>query len=206
MSVTSEPESVGAHGAMHDTPRRLREELERRLAAADNIRALREMRPESVGRTIYPTRYPLAPFDSQMENGAAESLRPLDLHAMNEIRAMALAMEQRETLLGVVGRLAAPIGVSAVIALFCAIMMPPAWQPDTTPGFTAAIQPFTMALARQHPSEAAPTPALAAFQSLLASSGTAQAAESEQPAKDADKLLQQFLQWRQKAAPRQAAQ
>jgi hypothetical protein len=213
MSVTNEPEPVGAHGATHDTPQRLREEPERRLAAADGMLALREMRPETVGRTIYPTIYPVyptiypvAPLDSQMENGISESLRPLDLHAMNEIRAMAHAMEQRGTLFGVAGPLAAAVGVSAIIALFFAIMMPAAWQRDTTPLFTAAVQPFTTALSRQHQSEAAPKPALAEFQSLLASGGTAQAAEREQPEKDADKLLQQFLQWRQKAAPRQAAQ
>ena len=39
---------------MHYAPRRLREEPEQRLAAADDIRALREKRPETVGRTISP--------------------------------------------------------------------------------------------------------------------------------------------------------
>jgi hypothetical protein len=41
MSVTSEPEPVSPHDPMHDAPRRLREEPEQRLAAADEIRALR---------------------------------------------------------------------------------------------------------------------------------------------------------------------
>jgi hypothetical protein len=41
---------------------------------------------------------------------------------------------------------------------------------------------------------------------LLASGDTAQAAEREQPEKESDKVLPQFLQWRQKANPSEAAQ
>jgi hypothetical protein len=72
--------------------------------------------------------------------------------------------------------------------------------------FAAAVQSFTTALSQQHQSEDAPKPARAEFQSLLASGDTAQAAEREQPGKESDKVLQQFLQWRQKANPSEAAQ
>jgi hypothetical protein len=41
---------------------------------------------------------------------------------------------------------------------------------------------------------------------LLASGDTAQAAEREQPEKESDKVFPQFLQWRQKANPSEAAQ
>jgi hypothetical protein len=127
------------------------------------------------------------------------------MHAMNEIRAMARAMAQRDTWYDVAGRLAVAIGVSAMIGLFFIIMMPAAWQQDTTP-FSAAVQPFTTAFPQQNTSEVAPKPALAEFPSLLAPAGSAQAAEHEQPERNSGKLLQQFLQWRQKAASGQAAQ
>jgi hypothetical protein len=42
MSSTDEPEPGGPHDPMHCAPQRLREEPEQRLAAADDIRALRE--------------------------------------------------------------------------------------------------------------------------------------------------------------------
>jgi hypothetical protein len=63
------------------------------------------------------------------------------------------------------------------------------------------VQSFTSALGQQQQpaqqaEETRKQPALAEFQSLL---GDAQAAEREQPDQQADKTLQQFLQWRQKA-------
>jgi hypothetical protein len=136
-----------------------------------------------------------------------ESLRrPLDSSGMSKTRAPAREMERRGTLFGVAGRLVAANGVSAIIALFFVIMMPAGRQPDRTQLFAAAVQSFTAALSQQHQSEDTPTPALAEFQSLLASGDTAQAAEREQPEKESDKVLQQFLLWRQKANPGEAAQ
>jgi hypothetical protein len=200
MRGTNEPEPVGLNDPMHDTPRRLRERPERR-SAADDIRALRENRPESVRRT----RSQLSTLDSQLENAVYESLRrPLDSHAMGESRAR--EMERRGTLFGVTGRQVASIGVSGIIALFFLIMMPAARQPDNTQLFAAAVQSLTTALSQQHQSEDAPTPALAEFYSLLASSDAAQAAEREQPEQESDKVLQRLLQWRQKANPSEAAQ
>jgi len=115
-------------------------------------------------------------------------------------------MGRRGTLFGVAGHLVVAIGVSAVIAHFFVIMMPPARQPDGTQPFAAAVRPFTTALSQQHQSEDVPKPALAGFQSLLASGDAAHAAEREQSEKESDKVLQQFLQWRQEATPREAAQ
>jgi hypothetical protein len=203
MNGTNEPEPGGPHDPMHDAPRRLREEPEQRSAAADDIRALRENRPETVGRTISP----LAPLDSQLENAVYEALRrPLDSHAMGETRALAGEIGRRGALFGVTGRRVASIGASGIIALFFLIMMPAARQPDSTQLFAAAVQSLTTALSQQPQGEDAPTPALAEFYSLLASGDTAQAAEREQPEKESDKVLERFLQWRQKANPSEAAQ
>jgi hypothetical protein len=113
---------------------------------------------------------------------------------------------RRGTLFGAIGRQVAAIGVSGSIALFFLIMMPAARQPDSTQSFAAALQSFTTALPQQHQSQDAPTPALAEFYSLLASGDTAQAAERKQPETESDQVFQQFLQWRQKANPSEAAQ
>ena len=100
--------------------------------------------------------------------------------------------------------------VSAIIALFFVVMMPA--RQDSAASFTATVRSFTTALSQQPsqplPVEEAKKPALAEFQSLLAASDTAQAAEHEQADKQSDKLLQQFMQWRQnqKTAPNEPAQ
>ncbi len=198
MSVENEPEPVGPHDPLHYAPRRLRDRPEQRIAAAvDDIRALRDKRPEITGRNISPP----VPLDSQLESAVYESLRrPLDPQVLGETRALARELEQRGALFGITGRLAAAIGISAIIALFFVIMIPAARQPDSGQSFSAAVQSFTTALSQQHPTEEAPKPALAEFQSLLAASDSAQAAEREQSDKQSDKTLQQFLQWRQKAS------
>jgi len=87
--------------------------------------------------------------------------------------------------------------------LFFVIMMPASRQADPAASFSATVQSFTSALAQQPPQQQideARKPALAEFQSLLAPTDSAQAAEREQPDKQSDKTLQQFLQWRQKVA------
>jgi hypothetical protein len=178
--------------------RRLLEELER-LAAADDIPALRGKRPESVR-----TAPPLAPLDSRPENAAYQSRRrPPESRATSETRPLARERKRRGTLLGHAVRLVAAIGVSAVIAQLFVIMMPAARQPDNTQVFAAAMQSFT-ARSQQHRSGDAPRPALAAFQSLLASDDTAPTAGREQSAYQSDRVLRRFMQWR-KANPGEAA-
>jgi hypothetical protein len=186
------------HARHQDLSRRLLEELER-LAAADDIPALGRKRPESVRRKMAPQ----APPDSRLENAVYEPRRrPLDSHATSETRVLARETRRRGTLLGHAGRLLAAIGVSAVIAQFLVIMMPAARQPDNTQVFAAAVQSIT-ARSQQHRSADAPRPALAAFQPLLASDDSSQAAGREQ--RQSDRVLQRLLQWRQKANPGDAA-
>lgn len=203
MSVTIEPQLVRLRDPMHDAQRRRREQPEQRLGAADDIRAVREKRPETGGRTISPTTSPPASLDSQLENAVYESLRqPLDLHAT----ALAPGMQRWGALSGVAGRLLTVIGVSAITWQFFFIMMPPVRQPDSAQLFAAAVQAFTTAQAKQHQSEEAPKPTLAEFRWLLASGNTAQATEREQSERETDEILQQFLQWRHKANLSEAAQ
>lgn len=205
MSVASEPESTGPHDPMHYAPRRLRDKPEPRLTPLEDARALRERRLDAViGRSISPP----APLDPQLENAVYETLRrPIDPKLVGETRALARELERRNSLFGLTGRLVAAIGVSAIIALFFIVMMP-ARQRDTAASFQTAVQSFTTALSQQQqppqpqqqPNDDTKKPALAEFQTLL-TSDTAQAAEREQSERQSDKLLQQFLQWRQKSAP-----
>ena len=209
MSVASEPESTGPHDPMHYAPRRLRAKPETRLTPLEDARALRERRLDAViGRSISPP----APLDPQLENAVYETLRrPIDPKLLGETRALARELERRNSLFGLTGRLVAAIGVSAIIALFFIVMMP-ARQRDTAASFQTAVQSFTTALSQQQqppqpqqqPNDETKKPALAEFQTLL-TSDTAQAAEREQSERQSDKLLQQFLQWRQKSAPADTA-
>lgn len=197
MSVANDEEPAGPHDPLHYAPRRLRDRPEPRLAMIEETRVMRENKrlEAAVGRISTP-----APLDSQLENAVYESLRrPMDPAILGgEPRALARELERRGALFGLAGRLAAAVGISAIIALFFVIMMPASRHPDTNASFSETVQSFTSALGQQQPAQAeeARKPALAEFQSLL---GDAQAAEREQPDKQADKTLQQFLQWRQKA-------
>jgi hypothetical protein len=199
MSVEGEQEPTGPHDPLHYAPRRLRERPEPRLTTIEDPRNGRDNKrlEAAIGRISPP-----APLDSQLESAVYESLRrPMDPAVMGEPRTLARELERRNAMFGLAGRLAAAIGVSAIIALFFVIMMPASRQADPAASFSATVQSFTSALAQQPPqqSDDARKPALAEFQSLLAPTDSAQAAEREQPDKQSDKTLQQFLQWRQKA-------
>ncbi len=196
MSGPSDQESAGPHDPLHYAPRRLRERPEPRIEDARDSRDNKRLEV-ALGRISPP-----APLDTQLESAVYESLRrPLEPSVIGEPRALARELERRGAVFGVAGRLAAAIGVSAIIALFFVIMMPASRQADPGSSFSATVQSFTSALAQQPQPQSDDTrkPALAEFQSLLVPTDTAQAAEREQPDKQADKTLQQFLQWRQKA-------
>jgi hypothetical protein len=194
MRVTSKPGSAGRRDPAPYAPRRLLEELEQQLAE-DNVRPLRRTRPRTVSRTASPP----AAFDAQPDYAKYESM-----NAMSEPQALVLRMERRGTWFGLTARLVAAIGVSAIIAQVFVIMMPAPQQPDGM-RFAAAVQPFTTAFSQQHQGEDAPKPAAARLRSRVASADTAAAPGRAQPEKEADKVLQQFLQWRRKANPNEAA-
>ncbi len=200
MSVEIDQEPAGPHDPLHYAPRRLRERPEPRIASVGETRLLRDNNrlDVAVGRITTPV-----PVDSQLESAVYESLRrPLDPAVLSETRALTREFERRGAAFGLAGRLAAAIGVSAIIALFFVIMMPASREPDAGSSFSETVQSFTNALAQPPQPQSEETsrkPALAEFQSLIAADA-AHAAEREQPDKQAEKTLQQFMQWRQKTS------
>jgi hypothetical protein len=104
----------------------------------------------------------------------------------------------------VAGRFAAVAGVLTILVLFFVFVLPASRQSDArlvSPEITGSTKPT--------PSRAAPAdnadhaengskPALAEFRALLASPPA-----SAPPAHEKSQLLQEFLQWRQKAASSQ---
>jgi len=194
MSVANEPEMIGLHDPTHYPPRRLHEKPDRQ-PMPDDVQASREETPETAGRRMSQP----APRPSRSEKPAPQSQRRRpQSHAMSETGAPA----GRGSLFGGTGRLAAAVGVSAAIALLFVTMMPGVRQPDGRQSFSAAVEPFTTALSQQRQGEDASRPALAEFQPLLPGNDAGQAPERGQT----DKVLQQFLQWRQKANPSAASQ
>jgi len=192
MSVANEPEKVGLHDPTHYPPRRLHEKPER-PPMPDDVQALRDETPETAARRLSRA----APRHSRSE----PQRRRLESAAISETRA------SRGAIFGGTGRLAAAVGVSAAIALLFVTMMPGLRQPDGRQSFSAAVEPFAAALSQQRQGDDASRPALSEFQPLLAGSDTGPATERAQTdARQSDKVLQQFLQWRQKANPSAAAQ
>jgi hypothetical protein len=144
---------------------------------------------------------PPTPFDSRPETKAnlkadESPRRPLDA----QVGAEFMREPQRpDAPFGMTARMAATMGVLAIVALLFVIMMPGFRQSDTSSSFSADVQQFKAALSRKPqqspPSEDVAKPAIAEFQSLLASSGDAAAqADHDQ----SNELLRQFMQWRQK--------
>src|SRR5271154_4338082 len=120
--------------------------------------------------------------------------RSLDPEVMQEVAALARShVDRPKALFG-----AAAIGVSALAALFVVLMVHASQEQDTGASFAAVVKSMKAAQAPQADAK----PALAEFRGLLASSETSQGAPREQP----DKLLQQFMQWRQRADASQVPQ
>jgi hypothetical protein len=199
MRAADEPEMVGLHDPTHDPPRRLREKPQ---PMPDDGRALRNRTPETAGHRTSPVPPPL-----QSRLARQSQRRPLQLNAMDQPRSLVHELARCGTLFGGAGRLAAAIGVSAIIALFLVNMMPAAQQPDGGQSVSPTVEPSKTTLSQQHQREDVSGSALAGFQSLLGDSGTAQAARREPTdARQSDRVLQQFLHWRQTAIPSGAAQ
>lgn len=200
MSVADEPEMLGLHDPTHDPPRRLREKPERQ-PMPDDGRALRRKTHETAGRRTSSLRPP-----PQSRLARQSQRRQPDMNAANKLRAVVRELEQCGMSFGSAGRLATAIGVSAIIALFLVNAMPAAQQPDGRQSFSAAVEPSKTALSQRHQREDASRPALAGLQSSLEDSGTAQAVGRDQTdTRQSDRVLQQFLHWRQTTNPSEAA-
>jgi hypothetical protein len=193
MSVPSEQPreqapSTNPQDPLHYAPRRFSERTESRLAAVvGDIQATdRASRPDPAVRSIAPS----TALNAKLENAVYESLlRQIDPQVVPEPADFKRERSQR-ALIGVVIGVAAAIVVSAAVALAYVTMFPGA--KDKVPGASLAT---TAAQPRQTEDRSKPVPALAQFRGLLVAGESGQAFTHEQ----SEQLLQQFMQWRQKA-------
>ena len=116
---------------------------------------------------------PATTFDHQLQSAVSDALRhPLDPEIMREPES-----DSKRAIWTIAARFAAAVGVSAAVALFSSVAQ----------SLRAAFQP----------KDAAPKPAIAEFQAILASSPPAASASSEQ----SGHMLKQFMQWQDKPNP-----
>ena len=202
MSEPSEQEPIVSQDPLNYAPRWLREKPEPRMPVAE-LRAEREAKPEAAVRTPARTNS----LDRQLENAVYESLRrSLDPEVMPEPPAITRETG-RKAMFGLASRLAVAVGVSAVVALFFVVMVPATRQSDAGSSLASTIETFTAAVARTTPIDDGSTkPALAEFKALMASSGDNGGQLSSQQQADKEKLLQQFMAWREKGNPNEASQ
>ncbi|MET0222251.1 MAG: hypothetical protein ABW213_16495 [Tardiphaga sp.] len=222
MSSMSEQNPTNPQDPLHYAPRWHRERPESaRLSLVEDT----PQTPDRTNRSVMPVSNHL---DSRLEGAVFESLRhSLDPHVMREPPEFTRERDRRSVVLKIAARFAAATGVAAVVALFFVNIVPVSRQPDASSSFVAAVQSMKTttpppaavtvpALAatpdatevktevKVEQADAKPdkpdvnlTPALSQFQSLLASSEAAQAPKTDTtPDKP---LLQQFMQWNQKA-------
>lgn len=152
------------------------------------------------------SRTPFSPasFDSELEGAVSNALRhPLDPEVMHE-PDYPNELESRRALRSVTVRFAAAVGVSALVALFFVVIVPASRQADgETSGPSAIVQSIKTALFQPAEADAASPPASSPaatteFQALLASAQAHKPAAQEQ----SGQLLDQFMQWQQKPAPK----
>jgi hypothetical protein len=218
----SEQNPTNPQDPLHYAPRWLREKPESaRLSLVEETRDTPATDSERIDRAVTSISSRL---DGRLENAVFESLRhSLDPHVMREPPEFTRERDRRSIALKIAARLAAATGVAAVVALFFVNIVPVSRQPDASSSFVAAVQSMktttpppaaatapaaTAAIpdakdvkaeqadAKPEGADTKAMPALSQFQSLLASDA-AQAPKSE-PATDKP-LLQQFMEWNQKA-------
>ena len=221
MSSMSEQNPTNPQDPLHYAPRYLREKPEgARLSLVEDARDAAEP-VERASRAVMPAAKQL---DSRLEGAVFDSLRhSLDPHVMREPPEFTRERDRRSVALKIAARFAAATGVAAVVALFFVNIVPVSRQTDASSSFVAAVQSMKMTTPPPAAPAAAPapsvapevtevkteqaeakpdaadvkaTPALAQFQSLLASGDATQAPKAE--AASDKPLLQQFMQWNQK--------
>jgi len=193
MSTASEQDPLNPNDRLYYAPRWLRERSETALSPAPEPGSESLPRPSSTPHS----------FDTLLEEAVAESLRhPLDPEVMHEPPGFVRELDRRMAILSVAGRFAAAIGVSAVVALFFVIMVPAsrdyARQADGSgTSVTGVLQSLRTALSQPRQKDDESKPALAEFQTILASPPASQPVTRE----ESETLLQQFVQWQQQPAP-----
>ncbi|QWG24112.1 hypothetical protein KMZ93_04055 [Bradyrhizobium sediminis] len=190
MSSLSDHDRLGPDNPEYYAPRALRERSGTRPQLSN------EANSEPARAPIFPP----ASLDIQLENAVSSALwHPLDPEVIHEPPGLARELDRRKALVSVVGRFTAAVGISAVVALFFVIMIPASRQPDTG-ALAGMVQSVKAMLIRPDANNDGPKPATAEFQTILASPQNSPTVTREQ----SERLLQQFVQWRQKPAPSQA--
>ena len=190
--------------------------------------------PEDNSARAAGATQPPSPFDSPSEpnahessadeSSAQESSAPdSSIHELLQSTREALAREseQPKALFGVGIRTIAAVAVSAVVALILVILISGVRQSDTASSFSVDVQQFKAALSSQSkdrekqdqqaqdrqqdqpPSKEPAKPTTEQFQRLFASSGKPATPPDRE---SSDKLLQRFMQWRQKTGSAENAQ
>jgi hypothetical protein len=195
MSTYSEHGNLNPNDPMYYAPRWLRERSALRLSPSSEPSSERPRGPVSSSPT----------FDL-LEEGVLKALRrPLDPEVIHESPGDVRELDRRVALIRGAGRFAAAVGISALVALFFAIMVRDyARQPDGGASSPSGIlQSIKTAFYQPPRREDDLKPALSEFQTILASPRTSQAVITHE---QSETVLQQFIQWRQKSGSTGAPQ
>jgi hypothetical protein len=190
MSAMSEQDHLNPRDPRYYAPRWLREKA--------GSSPVKEAAPD--------TPFSPASFDSQLEGAVSNALRhphPLDPEVMQE-PGYPNELDSRRALRSITVRFAAAVGVSALVALFFVVIVPASRQADgETSGPSGIVQSIKTALFQPSETDNTPaaspaSPASSEFQALLASAQASKPA----PQGQSGQLLNQFMQWQQKPAPK----
>jgi hypothetical protein len=193
MSVPSEQPPTDPQDLLHYAPRRLGERPEPRLAAVNETPLERQVGADSAARL------PVSPaaLNSKLESAVFESLRrQMDPEAVAEPADFRHTRSQR-AVMGVVIGVAAAVVVAAAIAVAFVTIFPR--DKDAGTSFATSAPPAPSSLSQQRPADERSQSALSQFRPLLAGGEAERAFTHEQ----SERLLQQFVQWRQKAIANQ---
>jgi len=182
MSIPSEPDPSDPNDLSYYAPRELRER-------AKSVSLSQEARSE-------PVRTPIAQapsLDIRLKTPVYLRRPPAP-----EVIHGSAGLERelrRAALFGVAGRFAAAAAFVTVVALLFVLVSPALRKSDASSTASEITGAIRTALPQSSQEENGAKPALAEFQGVLASAPASKPAIPEQP----PQLLQQFLQWRQRA-------
>ena len=195
MSTYSEHGNLNPNDPMYYAPRGLRERSALRLSPSSEPSFERPRGPVSSSPT----------FDLLEEAVLKGLRRPLDPEVIHESPGVVRELDRRVALIRGADRFAAAVGISALVALFFAIMVRDyARQPDGGVSSPSGIlQSIKTAFYQPPRREDDLKPALSEFRKILASPRTSQAVITHE---QSETVLQQFIQWRQKSGSTGAPQ
>jgi hypothetical protein len=194
MSVLSEQSPSNPQDPSHYAPRKPSERSELRLSAISS----------AVGETAFerppnPGASRSLALNAELEHAVYESLRrQMDPLPVPEPANLNQERSRRRGVLAIAGGIVAAVGVSAVVALLFVTLMPGFRDRDANQPFLArtASSPES-----QQVGDDGSKPALDQFRSALASTEVDQSATREK----SERLLEQFMQWRQKTKSAETA-